>query len=455
MRRTPENDTEAAVEAEQHAVSENSTENDDAGDAANLVESEGAGGADASDSAETEMAGEAGAFRPTKLSDSAAGFADLDGEGKMEAEALLESNAAGEEEALPATEVADSAAEFAGLDYQGETEAEAFLESGPGEEGVFAMTEVSDSAAEFAELDDGAEGPFPMTEAADSAAEFAVLDDGGEMEAEAFLESGAGEEGLFPMTEIADSAAEFAGLDYGGETEAEAFLESGPGEEGVFPMTEVADSAAEFAGLDAAPAGRSSKRRRPRHRPLSSQSDRCRLGLRRPNQRRRELSHWSSREVVTPLRGRADEIRHCCFAVMRDETSSGFAHSTHSDRRRWLAAPRRPLTPGPRCVCRDSDRPALLVRVHPDGGGLRPPLRGNRGRGLAAGQPAIELRHGVQAGRGRDDRCGPRVDRLNDLRAVDPLQIDRRDPKLGVSELALDHDQRYAFVRHLDSVSMT
>jgi len=130
----------------------------------------------------------------------------------------------------------------------------------------------------------------------------------------------------------------------------------------------------------------------------------------------------------------------------------------------------RPLVGRGRLFCHILDAEELLrpSRVPDEGAGLlsrrvtlhcragdAPELRGTRGGGLAAGQPAIELGHSVQAGRGRDHRCGPRVDRLNDLRGVDPLQIDRRDPEVGVSELALDHDQRYALVRHLDSVGMT
>jgi hypothetical protein len=36
------------------------------------------------------------------------------------------------------------------------------------------------------------------------------------------------------------------------------------------------------------------------------------------------------------------------------------------------------------------------------------------------------------------------VDGADDLAAVDALQIDAGDPKVGVAELALDHDQRDA-----------
>jgi hypothetical protein len=44
------------------------------------------------------------------------------------------------------------------------------------------------------------------------------------------------------------------------------------------------------------------------------------------------------------------------------------------------------------------------------------------------------------------------VDRFDDLGVVDALQIDRRDPEVAMSELALDHDQRHALAGHLDRV---
>jgi hypothetical protein len=44
------------------------------------------------------------------------------------------------------------------------------------------------------------------------------------------------------------------------------------------------------------------------------------------------------------------------------------------------------------------------------------------------------------------------VDGLDDLGAIDPAQIRRGDPKVGVSELALDDHQGNAFTRHLDGV---
>jgi hypothetical protein len=44
------------------------------------------------------------------------------------------------------------------------------------------------------------------------------------------------------------------------------------------------------------------------------------------------------------------------------------------------------------------------------------------------------------------------MDGRDDLRAIDALQIDRGDPEVGMAELALDDDERDAFVGHLDRV---
>src|SRR3954453_15856467 len=53
-----------------------------------------------------------------------------------------------------------------------------------------------------------------------------------------------------------------------------------------------------------------------------------------------------------------------------------------------------------------------------------------------------------------DHRRPPGVDGVDDLRAVDALQVDRSDPEVRVPELTLDHDERDAFAGHLDGVSM-
>jgi hypothetical protein len=44
------------------------------------------------------------------------------------------------------------------------------------------------------------------------------------------------------------------------------------------------------------------------------------------------------------------------------------------------------------------------------------------------------------------------VDRVDDLAGIDSLQVDGRDPEVGMSELSLDDRQRDPFVRHLDCV---
>jgi hypothetical protein len=46
------------------------------------------------------------------------------------------------------------------------------------------------------------------------------------------------------------------------------------------------------------------------------------------------------------------------------------------------------------------------------------------------------------------------MDCLDDLGVVDPLQVDRGDAQVAVTELALDHDQRHTFVCHLDGVGV-
>src|SRR5215207_1722681 len=51
-----------------------------------------------------------------------------------------------------------------------------------------------------------------------------------------------------------------------------------------------------------------------------------------------------------------------------------------------------------------------------------------------------------------DHRRAAGVQGVDDLGVVDALQIDRGDPEVGVSELALDDDQRDAFAGHLDGM---
>ena len=54
----------------------------------------------------------------------------------------------------------------------------------------------------------------------------------------------------------------------------------------------------------------------------------------------------------------------------------------------------------------------------------------------------------------RDHRRAAGVDGVDDLGVVDALQVDRGDAEVGVAELALDDDQRYALARHLDGVGV-
>jgi len=68
---------------------------------------------------------------------------------------------------------------------------------------------------------------------------------------------------------------------------------------------------------------------------------------------------------------------------------------------------------------------------------------------LAAGLPT-----GAQTGSGRDHRRSSRVHGIDDLRVIDPLEIDRGHPEMGMPELSLDNDQRHALVGHLDRARM-
>ena len=61
---------------------------------------------------------------------------------------------------------------------------------------------------------------------------------------------------------------------------------------------------------------------------------------------------------------------------------------------------------------------------------------------------------GAQPGAGGDDRRGSVVDGIDDLGVVDPLEVDRGDPEMGMPELALDDHHRDPLVRQLDSVGM-
>jgi hypothetical protein len=73
----------------------------------------------------------------------------------------------------------------------------------------------------------------------------------------------------------------------------------------------------------------------------------------------------------------------------------------------------------------------------------------------AVDTPAVDLKTDCQPGRRRDYRRRSRVDGVDDLRAIDPLQVDRRDPEMRMPEPALDDDQRHTLARHLNGVSVT
>jgi hypothetical protein len=64
------------------------------------------------------------------------------------------------------------------------------------------------------------------------------------------------------------------------------------------------------------------------------------------------------------------------------------------------------------------------------------------------------LEHPSKASGRRDHGGRPGVDGVDDLRAIDPLQVNGRDPEVRMPEMALDNDQRHALMRQLDSVRM-
>src|SRR3954451_13338212 len=74
--------------------------------------------------------------------------------------------------------------------------------------------------------------------------------------------------------------------------------------------------------------------------------------------------------------------------------------------------------------------------------------RTGRGRGAAFPPPVAALapKRAVYG----DHRRAAGVDGVDDLGVVDALEVDRADAEVGVAELALDDDQRYAFAGHFD-----
>ena len=84
-------------------------------------------------------------------------------------------------------------------------------------------------------------------------------------------------------------------------------------------------------------------------------------------------------------------------------------------------------------------------------------------RGYAAGPAgvgradpmAFDLSSYLEPGGGGDRRRGPSVDGADDLAAIDALQVDAGDAKVGMPKLTLDDHEWNALVRHLDRMSMT
>jgi hypothetical protein len=84
------------------------------------------------------------------------------------------------------------------------------------------------------------------------------------------------------------------------------------------------------------------------------------------------------------------------------------------------------------------------VVYEPHGAGLSVAMREEERRGGGRSEP--------QRGAHGDHRRSSGVHGVDDLAAVDALQVDGRDAEVAVSELALDHDERHALASHLDGV---
>src|SRR5918992_161222 len=75
-------------------------------------------------------------------------------------------------------------------------------------------------------------------------------------------------------------------------------------------------------------------------------------------------------------------------------------------------------------------------------------------RALRDEQRSARGRSEPQRGADRDHRRPSGMDGLDDLAAVDALEVDAGDAEVAVSELALDDDQWHAFACHLDGVGV-
>src|SRR5919198_4366228 len=98
----------------------------------------------------------------------------------------------------------------------------------------------------------------------------------------------------------------------------------------------------------------------------------------------------------------------------------------------WEAHRRPPATAGPRC--------AALAAAS---------LRASRCRFARRAVARSAVRSESQRRADRDHRRASGVHGLDDLAAVDALQIHGSDAEVAVAELALDDDQRDAFAGHL------
>lgn len=87
--------------------------------------------------------------------------------------------------------------------------------------------------------------------------------------------------------------------------------------------------------------------------------------------------------------------------------------------------------------------------------GVRSP-QANRPRGCFGHGPAAADPRPLSRQRVSPAAAGiigaPVVDGVDDLSAVDSLQVDRRYAEVAVPELALDHVERDAFAGHLDGM---
>src|SRR5215207_2858587 len=86
-------------------------------------------------------------------------------------------------------------------------------------------------------------------------------------------------------------------------------------------------------------------------------------------------------------------------------------------------------------------------------GAVGPPVRAECSLARRAAHRA-RVRSEPQRGADGDHGRASGVHGLDDLAAVDALEVDGGDAQVAVSELALDDDQRYAFTSHLDGVGV-